>query len=1061
MVAENMNMQTPTSIEPFSLHPSLVDEDLFQILESRYREAQLCLAHSPLATIMLCGSLLEGTLLGIAQKRPKDFNTARQAPKYNNKVKKFGDWSLAEFINVAHALDLFPRDAKDFSHILRNFRNYIHPHQQLTENFSPNKHTAEACLAAVKSAISHLNRHIAAVPQKKKEITTDWSQHPNATHLAFAVLIGAWQDKGQGDHEAVAHLLGISYDEWIKMAREILNCPDSPLSITNDTWKVANRAELWKQLGSRALDRDLNRFRHLAISVLGEADPAFELPAEDRCAANIFGKMPKCSHTLRKGIADGLAILGCQPEACSNCLPGKAETTCVLVIRELLTRADWVLWGSLNILLPSLAEAAPGEFLDAIENALHATHCPFDELFAQESSTGGNYLSGLLYALESLAWDTQYLVRVCVVLAELDSHDPGGQWSNRPFNSLVNILLPWLPQTLASVDKRNVAVRTLLNECPDTAWNLIIQLLPNQLRISTGSHKPCWRKIIPDNWEKGVSQQEYWQQASFYSELAVTEAGQDVSRLSTLISHFHNLSPTAREQLLETLSSQSILDLPEEKRSLIFNRLSTLIYKHRRIPNGAEEEITRIEHIAEQLAPTSPFNLYQQLFTSSAYDFCEEGDDWRERQKKLEERREAAISEILQQEGINSVIRFAKTVPSPNQVGHALGAVADSVTELALLPSLLESGDKFFVSGFVWRRHYLKGWEWCDALDKSDWTTEQIAQFLAYLPFSSETWSRASEWLQEHEWLYWSRTNANAYDSDGNLAIAIDKLIEHGRPHAAISCLGMILYAKYPIDSNQCIRALLAATSSTEPRHDVDEHHITDLIKFLQAEPSVNQDDLFKVEWAYVSLLDRYAGAAPQLLEHKLATDPELFCQMIRLIYRSKKEEAPRQEPTEEAKALAENAWKLLHYWKVPPGTQQDGTFSEALFTKWLQGVKETCSESGHLDVALVKIGEVLIHTPPDPGGLWIHRAAANALNDKEADNMRDGYRTGVYNSRGFHEVDPTGAPEKELAEQWRTKAEEVENAGFQRFATALRQLARSYDREVERVIAQYKQECE
>lgn len=47
--------------------------------------------------------------------------------------------------------------------------------------------------------------------------------------------------------------------------------------------------------------------------------------------------------------------------------------------------------------------------------------------FSQEVNgiTGGNYLTGLLWALEELAWDEQYLVRVCVVLAELASHDPG------------------------------------------------------------------------------------------------------------------------------------------------------------------------------------------------------------------------------------------------------------------------------------------------------------------------------------------------------------------------------------------------------------------------------------------------------------------------------------------------------------------------------------------------------------------------------------------------------------------------------------------------------------
>lgn len=115
--------------------------------------------------------------------------------------------------------------------------------------------------------------------------------------------------------------------------------------------------------------------------------------------------------------------------------------------------------------------------------------------------------------------------------------------------------------------------------------------------------------------------------------------------------------------------------------------------------------------------------------------------------------------------------------------------------------------------------------------------------------------------------------------------------------------------------------------------------------------------------------------------------------------------------------------------------------------------------ESGHLDVALFEIGKVLIHPPPEPDGLWIHRAVAAALNDREADDMREGFRTGVYNSRGFHVVDSTGKAEKELTEQFRSKAEEVENSGFQRLAATLRDLADDYDREAEQVIAEHKQQ--
>jgi len=393
-------------------------------------------------------------------------------------------------------------------------------------------------------------------------------------------------------------------------------------------------------------------------------------------------------------------------------------------------------------------------------------------------------------------------------------------------------------------------------------------------------------------------------------------------------------------------------------------------------------------------------------------------------------------------------------------VGHALGIISDMVFEQNLFPNFLDTTDskhKALLSGFIWRRYHINGWEWCDNLDKSGWTPGQIGYFLACLPFTKEAWDRASQWLEENQGEYWSRARANAHQVDGDLAIAIEKLIEHGRPHSAINCLDRIRRAKQLINVNQCIRALLTALSSSEPAHTTDGYRIVELIKFLQSEPTVAYDDLFKVEWAYLPILDRHRGAAPKYLESRLASDPEFFCEVIRLIYRSKKRDQPSQKPTKESKAIATNARRLLNEWKTSPGSQKDKTFGAEHFNEWLRRVTTLSAESGHLVVALINIGEALIYAPSDPEGLWIHRAVATALNDRDAEHMRNGFRTGKYNSRGFHLVDPTGKQEKELSEQFRRKAEDVENAGFQRFAVTLRGLADSYEREAEQVINEHK----
>lgn len=781
---------------------------------------------------------------------------------------------------------------------------------------------------------------------------------------------------------------------WVNKAREILHYPDSTLSLKNGLWMVSDRGELWDSLGSRIFDQNLDTFKSLAVSVLTERDPSFELPPEDRYAASIYGKILTHSPALRKGIAEGLAILGNNPGACTNCSQGKPEATAVLAIREIFTDANWRLWGSLDSLLPTLAEAAPNEFLDAVESALELSPSPFDQLFAQESSGifGGNYLTGLLWALEGLAWDEEYLVRVCVILGELATHDPGGQWVNRPANSLATILLPWLPQTLAPIEKRQVAVQTLIKECPEIGWNLIIQLLPNQHQTSSGSHKPTWRKTIPDDWEQSVTHQEHWQQVSFYAELAVSSANNDTVKLSELIDHFDNLPKPAFDNLLEILSSDAITGLPEEQRLSMWDHLTKLTTKHRQFSDAkwslSDELLILIEAVTDRLAPSNPFNLYQPLFSNRDTDLFEEKGNWEDHLKRLHERRKTAIEAIFQQGGIDNVIEFSEIVPSPGQVGQALGNMTDPSIEQALLPDFLSSENRShsaLVSGFVWRRHYINGWDWCDRIDKASWSNKQVGIFLSFLPFTRESWERASQWLGDFQGEYWSHTSANANPADGDLEITIEKLIEYERPHAAIVCLFSMFHDKQQILVDQCVRALLSALSSREPTNTMSDFYIVELIKFLQADTSVSPDDLFRIEWAYLPLLNHRKGAVPRFLENSLASDPEFFCQILKLVYRSRKEDKPRKEPTKEEKAVATNALSLLHGWKTPPGMQKDGEFDEASFSSWLQRVKEICTESGHLEVALITIGEVLIHSPADPDSLWINRTIAEALAERIA----------------------------------------------------------------------------
>ena len=323
-------------------------------------------------------------------------------------------------------------------------------------------------------------------------IRPEWADGPDSLDLAMAVIIGSWSDSSEADRAILSDLTGMEYSEWVAKAQKMAQTRETPIIHHEGNWKFSIRYEGWLNLGGNLYDQHLERFLNAATIVLSERDPQFDLPTEERYMAPAREAVLRHSDALRKGVAESLALIGSHPEALESCTIGKAKAIARQAIRDVLFDAAWERWAGLDNLLSDLAEASPDEFLRAVENALQQDPSPFDELYRQESPGlfGRTYLSGLLWALEALAWDSQYLVRVCSVLGELASRDPGGNWGNRPDDSLTRILLPWLSHTAAPVTKRRAAVMNLRRENPQIAWKILLSLMPNQTD-SADSTKPA------------------------------------------------------------------------------------------------------------------------------------------------------------------------------------------------------------------------------------------------------------------------------------------------------------------------------------------------------------------------------------------------------------------------------------------------------------------------------------------------------------------------------------------------------------------------------------------
>ncbi|HGU4537075.1 TPA: hypothetical protein ACHJ9K_RS01735, partial [Escherichia coli] len=183
-------------------------------------------------------------------------------------------------------------------------------------------------------------------------------------------------------------------------------------------------------------------------------------------------------------------------------------------------------------------------------------------------------------------------------------------------------------------------------------------------------------------------------------------------------------------------------------------------------------------------------------------------------------------------------------------------------------------------SGYVQAKNYREGKSWVLTVI-NDWSAQEKIAFFLLLPFKKETWDALNASFDDFPFEYWKNTLVNAYscDSTEEIYFAIDCLIKVDRPLMAIDCLSKILHIDNSVDSSKVVLALLQSIRTTENIERFDIHSFNELVNYIQNDNTVSDDDLVKIEWAYLPVINRGANDSlhPQVLEKKLASEPSFF----------------------------------------------------------------------------------------------------------------------------------------------------------------------------------------
>lgn len=928
----------------------------------------------------------------------------------------------------------------------------------LSEAGVPAENLDRYARAGTKS-LAALRRVATRFPHRDPEA---WSTDLTNRALRRSWLAGGWSQSRSGDDEVLVDLCETESADLDERLQRAIHQADPLFTRVGGTWAVTSPQDSWRAVRRLITQSDLDALERSVQTVLGSIDPRLELPAEDRWATSMYGKSRLHSSNLRKGLARSLALLGARGDdvrlAGGRTARQWAERVTANLFRRANEDASTQLWTSISDLLPLLAEAAPEAFLRATFEASTGAD-PLARRFFQDSDgdwTVSSPHTGLLWALETVAWSDKHMGYAAETLAALAEVDPGGRLSNRPSASLLAVFRSWSPQTSASLNSRIQTLAALSRRHPSAMWRVMLNLLPSDSEIGMLSHKPEFR-----DWAAGAAPPtpaDRIATAEAAASHVLRFAKENPSRWEEVVPEFNRLPVSTRNEVVEAMSDLTLADLSPTEGDSLWETLSAYIRRHRDHADTQwafpEEWLGRLTVIAGHLQPTNPEKTNRWLFDDWRPDIGVSAHDLEAYDAALALRRDQGVSGVFAEKGLHGVRHLASSVKLPWAVGFALAGTTEDVDTDVIGDLDSKDSQTFqFAEGFARRR--LRGSlinvrNWVAKFSGRPLLQSRLLQLVADTPAA---WNALNEYPDSVKTAYWSEFSP--YGRGGDFPFinqAVQNLLQHGR--AAIAVDALSIYAGRnadDVDSDLVVQALEQFGSQDDPEaSSVSAYDISHLLSYLQAR-GVDEERIALLEWKYLPLL-QHDGKMPAL-ERLLARDPRTFAQMIEMVFKpasARNEETGEQPATDPT--LASNAYRLLREWTVVPGTNDEGIIEADTLQTWLEETRRLLRDSDRLEIGELHIGEVLAHSPVDTDGTFPVLPIRDLLEAAPNERLARGFSIGVFNKRGVTSRGMTdgGQQEFDLANQYASWAEMVQ-ASHPRTAAALRDLADSYREEGQR----------
>ena len=674
--------------------------------------------------------------------------------------------------------------------------------------------------------------------------------------------------------------------------------------------------------------------------------------------------------------------------------------------------------------------------------------------------------TGVLWALELLAWNPQTFPRVVVILARLSQTTIDDNWVNKPINSLSAIFRWWIPQTAASLNDRIKALETLCGRFPDIGWRICIQQFEGRQQIASSSTRPRWRNDAARAGQPRTGREPFGF-ARKALDLAIrwpshtsTTLGDLIDRLGTMADE-DSLSVWNRiDAWLGTEENEKARATLREKIRLTFLTRWGFVRGLRATDRGKAREMW------EKLAPQDPVRRHAWLFASawvecSTDELDEEDVDLKERETRTHRLRTEAMEKIWSARGLDGVVELLADCDGWTLGRYAADCAMGECAATAVLRTCLSTnvdlGGKLddFMRGFL---SFVD--EDLRATLISNLTeavaVEQAVRLFKCAPFCDRTWRLLDQQDRVVRNEYWRVVHpARPRLTESEITGLIDRLLEAERPRAAF-CAVRFDWDK--VETSRLKRLLMAVVNvSAEPAGDceIEPYSLSEALNSLDGRPGVTVDEMAQLEFAFIQVLDRSEHGIPNI-ERRVTESPALFVRVLALF--SKRDDGGQDpaewqvDDAERSEALGRAAYRLLENLTRLPGADAEGRIDPHVLSRWVIDARRLCREHGRAGIGDALIGEFLSVAPFEEDGSWPCRPVCEVLETVTSRDVADGFETGVYNARGVHSrgLGEGGAQERGLSAKYRGYAERLA-FDYPYVANIFERIAKGYDHEAER----------